>query len=226
MSAEHVSMESVETTGLNAADKTAAIELEKVGAKFQVANRLHGTRFSYVLYKEGYLKIYKWKKKKLVNEHYLSLRFMNPEYKVTRIVSKPAIYATAGFFVAGIVSAALGYVTPWDGFFRSTTILSATGAAISFMLFLYWTHERTHFFTRAGKCEILKLMGSVESYRSCRSIAPVIKQAIEEARAHNTSSEELYFREEMHEHYRLQRANVITPEACSISTRRILAKFS
>jgi len=57
-------------------------------------------------------------------------------------------------------------------------------------------------------------------------MAPVIAKAIEDSRAHNTSNEQIYYREEMHEHYRLERADIITPEDCSTSTRRILAKFS
>ena len=57
-------------------------------------------------------------------------------------------------------------------------------------------------------------------------MAPVIAKAIENARAHNTSSEERYYREEMHEHYRLERADAITPEDCSTSTRRKPARFS
>ena len=219
-------MGSTQATVTSEADTTSAVELSKVSAEFQIANHLHGTRFRYVLYEEGYLKIWKWKKNKLVQEYYLSLRFMTPEYKVTRVVAKQAIYATAGFLAAGIVSAVLAVVTPWDGFFRPTAILAGTGSAISFMLFLYWSHERTHFFTRVGRCEVLKLMGSAESYRSCRSMAPVIAKAIEDARAHNTSNEQIYYREEMHEHYRLERADIITPENCSTSTRRILAKFS
>jgi len=225
-SAEHISMGASLATGSSKADITTAIELNEVSAKFQIVNRLHGTRFSYVLYKEGYLKVCKWKKKKLVQEYYLSLRFMTPDFKITRIVAKRAIYATAGLVAAGIASTVLALVTPWDGFFRPTAILAGTGAAIAFMLCLYWSHERTHFFTRVGRCEILKLMGSVESYRSCRSMAPLIAKAIEDARAHNTGGEERYYREEMHEHYRLRRADVITLEDCSTSTRRILAKFS
>jgi hypothetical protein len=151
---------------------------------------------------------------------------MTPEYRVTRVVAKQTIYAAAGLFAAGIVSTMLTLVTPWDGLFRASAILAGTGSAISFMLFLYWSHERTHFFTRVGRCEVLKLMGSAESYRSCRSMAPVIAKAIENARAHNTSSEKRYYRQEMREHYRLERADVITPEDCSTSTRRILARFS
>ena len=219
-------MGSTQATVTSEADRTSAVELSKVSAEFQIANRLHGTRFRYALYEEGYLKIWKWKKNKLVREYYLSLRFMTPEYKVTRVVSKKAIYATAGFLAAGIVSAVLAFVTPWDDFFRPTAILAGTGSAISFMLFLYWSHERTHFFTHEGRCEVLKLMGSAESYRNCRSMAPVIAKAIEDTRAHHTSNDERYYREEMHEHYRLERADVITPENCSASTRRILAKFS
>ncbi len=124
-------MESVETIGLNGADKTAAVELNRVAARFLIANRMHGTRFSYVLYEEGYLKVYKWKRKKLVQEYYLSLRLMSPEYKVTRVVAKRPLHVAVGLIAAGIASAILASVTPWDGFFRSTTILAATGAAIS-----------------------------------------------------------------------------------------------
>jgi hypothetical protein len=225
-SAEHISMGSTQATVTSKADTTSAVELNKVSAEFQIANHLHGTRFRYVLYEEGYLKIYKWKNKKLVREYYLSLRFMTPEYKVTRVVAKQTIYAAAGLLAAGIISALLATVTPWDGIFRPAAILAGTGAAISFMLFLYRSHERTHFFTRVGRCEVLKLMGSADSYRSCRSMAPVIAKAIEDARAHNNRTEERYYREEMHEHYRLERADIITPEDCSASTRRILAKFS
>ncbi len=225
-SAEHISMGSTQATVTSEADKTSTVELNEVSAEFQIVNRMHGTRYRYTLYEEGYLKIWKWKKKKLVREYYLSLRFMTPEYKVTRIVAKRALYAAAGLLAAGIVSTVLALVTPWDGFFRPTAILAGTGAAISFMLLLYWSHERTHFFTRVGRCEVLKLMGSVESYRGCRSMAPVIAKAIEDARPHNSSTEERYYREEMHEHYRLERADVITPENCSASTRKILARFS
>jgi len=94
-------MGSTQATVTSEADTTSAVELSKVSAEFQIANRLHGTRFRYVLYEEGYLKIWKWKKNKLVREYYLSLRFMTPEYKVTRVVAKQAIYATAamGWFL-------------------------------------------------------------------------------------------------------------------------------
>lgn len=224
--AEHISMGSTQATVTSQADSTTAIELNRVSAEFQITNRLHGKRFRYVLYEEGYLKIWKWEKKNLVQEYYMSLRFMSPEYKVTRVVAKPTLYAAAGLLAVTMISAVLALVTPWDNFFRPAAILAGTGSAISLMLFLYWSHERTHFFTRVGKCEVLKLMGSVESYRSCRSMAPVIAKAIEDARAHNTSSEQHYYREEMHEHYRLERADIITPEDCSTSTRRILARFT
>jgi hypothetical protein len=195
-SAEHISMGSYEP------DTTSAVELNNVRAHFEVANRLHGARFSYVLYEEGYLKVKKWKKQNLVQDHYLSLRFLNAE-----------------------LSALLGVVTPWDDFFSSTTILIGTGATIAFMLFLYLTHERTHFYTDVGECEVLRLMGSVESYRTCRSIVPAISQAIKDAKANNPGDRAPYLRESMHEHYRLQRANVISKKACSDATRKILGKF-
>jgi len=79
--------------------------------------------------------------------------------------------------------------------------------------------------TSEGGGEVLRLMGSVESFRACRSIAPVVSKAIEEAQAVNTDDRQVYLREEMHEHYRLQRANVITTEVCTAATRKILGKY-
>ncbi len=56
-------------------------------------------------------------------------------------------------------------------------------------------------------------------------MAPAIVQAIRDAQANNPSDRSFFLRESMHEHYRLQRANVISKDACSISTRKILAEF-
>ena len=68
-------------------------------------------------------------------------------------------------------------------------------------------------------------MGSVESFRSCRVLAPKITKAFEAAQSDNVSDHSVYLREEMHEHYRLQRAGAISEEACSAATKRILGKF-
>ncbi|MEE8542672.1 MAG: hypothetical protein V3S94_02340, partial [Gammaproteobacteria bacterium] len=49
--AEHISLGSYE------ADITSATELNDISSRFKVSNRLHGTRFSYVLYEEGFLQV-------------------------------------------------------------------------------------------------------------------------------------------------------------------------
>ncbi len=217
--AEHISLGSYE------ADLTAATELNNVRSQFKVSNRLHGTRFSYVLYEEGFLQVRKRKGKELVQDHYLSLRFLSDTPKVSRVIAKRTLFATVGLVAACLVSGLLFAFTPWGDIFRATTILLGTGATIAFLLFLYWSHERTHFYTASGECEVLRLMGSVESYRTCRAIVPDLCQAIRDAQANNPSDRQLYLREAMHEHYRLQRASVISKDACTTSTRRILADF-
>jgi hypothetical protein len=93
------------------------------------------------------------------------------------------------------------------------------------MLFLYWTHEYTHFYSTIGECEVLRLDGSVETFRNCRNIVPSICQAIEDAQAQNKDDWQVYLRKEMHEHYRLQRAGAISREICGEATRKILARF-
>ena len=222
--AEHISMGYAGKTP-SEADVTSAVELNKPSSRFRLPNHIHGMRFSYTLFEEGFLKIQKWKGKTLVEDHYLTLRFMSPVAKVTRVIAKRALYAAAGLLGAGLVAAVLAAVTPYDQIFRSASILLGCGTIISFMLFLHWSHERTHFFTSMGNCEVLTLTGTVESFRACRTIAPAVSKAIRDAQANNTKNEQTYFREEMHEHYRLHRADVITPEDCSDATRKILAKF-
>ena len=164
--AEHISM------GSNDAELTTVVELNKIGSHFKVSNRLHGTNFSYVLYEEGFLKVRKRKGNEMVQDHYLSLRFLSDTPKISRVIAK-----------------------------------------------------RTHFFTASGDCEVLRLMGSGESYRTCRAIVPELCQAIRAAQTQNPTDRALYLREAMHEHYRLQRASVISRDACTTSTRRILTEF-
>jgi hypothetical protein len=221
---EHISMDSGGTPNSDA-EVTAAVDLKKICARYRFSNHMLGTRFSYELYEEGYLKVRKWEKKQLVEDYYLALRFLNPVARVTRVVARKAMYAAAGLFSATLVAGILYAITPYDQILRSSTILLACGSAISFMLFLYWSHERTYFFSSEGDCEVLKLMGSAESFRACRAIAPAISQAIEKAKSDNTRDRQMYLREEMHEHYRLQRAAVITSEACTAATRRILSQY-
>lgn len=222
--AEHVSMDSGDSSS-NSAETTAAVDLKNASASFELSNLMHGTRFCYELYDEGYLKVRMWKNKVLEQDFYLALRFMNPVTKVTKLVARRSMYVAAGMLSAGVVTAVLDAISPYDQFFRSSTILLACGSAIAFMLFLYWSHERTDFYSATGDCAVLKLMGSVESFRSCRVIAPKIASAINDAQSQNVADYNVYLREEMHDHYRLQRAGAITPEACSEATKTILGKF-
>lgn len=133
--------------------------------------------------------------------------------------------ASAGLLIAAVLATIAALVIPYSQLFKSAAILLCCGAAISFMLSLYWAHERMHFFWTIGKCEVLRLLGSVESFRTCSAIVPAICQAIEEAQSTNTDNRQLYLREEMREHYRLRRANAITGETCGIATHRTLSKF-
>ena len=217
--AEHISMGSYE------ADITSAVELNNIRAHLKVSNRLHGARFSYVLYEEGFLKVRKRKGKNLVQDHYLSLRFLSSKPKITRIIAKRTAYTALGLAAVGIVSVLLSLITPWVDFFRLTAMLFGVGTASAFLMFLYLTHERVHFYTAAGECEVLRLMGSVDSYRTVRAIVPAICRAIDDAQANNPNDRAVFLREAMHEHYRLQRARVISKNACGGATRRILSEF-
>ncbi len=222
---EHISINASGQAEIQDAEITAELELSKVQASFQISDRSHGTRYLYELYEEGFLKVRAWKKKKLVQDFYLALRYLNPKPKVTKIIARRSMKAAAGLLVATAVSAIISFVLPYDQLFRSMSILLGSGSVISLMLFLYLTYERIHFFSATGQCEVLRLMGSVETFRTCRTIAEEIEKAITDAQAQNTVDWSIYLRKEMHEHYRLQRADVISDEACSSATRQILSRF-
>ena len=222
---EHISINSAGQGELHDAEITAEVELTKLQDQFQFSDLSHGTRYIYELYEEGFLKVRAWKKKKLVQDFYLALRYLNPTPKVTRIVARRSMKTAAGLLAATALSAIISYLLPYDQLFRSFAILLGSGSLISFMLFLYLTYERIHFFTATGECEVLRLLGSVESFRTCRTIAESLTKAISEAQAQNAVDWSIYLRKEMREHYRLERAEVISHDACSEGTRNILSRF-
>jgi hypothetical protein len=225
-SAEHVSLESNPPTISSDAEVTSAVELKKISSTFEFANRLHGTHYRFELYEEGFLKIRSWKKKRLVQNHYLALRFLNPTPKISRVVAKSAFLTACGLGILSLLTAALSAFTSYGAMLGSGTILLACGAAIAFMLFLQRTYEKTIFYTSVGGCAVLTLMGTLESFRTCRTIIPAIGQAIEDAYAHNQQDRQLYLRQEMHEHYRLDRAGAISKGACGEATKTILGEFT
>ena len=222
---EHISINASGQAEIQDAEITAEVELSRVRDTFQFSDRSHGTRYIYELYEEGFLKVRAWNKKKLVQDFYLALRYLNPTSKVTKIVARRSMKAAAGLLVATVITAIISFALPYDQLFRSLSILLGSGSVISFMLFLYLTYERIHFFSATGECEVLRLMGSVESVRTCRTIAEALSKAIMEAQAQNTVDWSTYLRKEMREHYRLERADVISHDACSIATRNILGRF-
>ncbi|HEY5623412.1 MAG TPA: hypothetical protein VIV14_06595 [Gammaproteobacteria bacterium] len=222
---EHISMDSAGATDIRDAEVTTAIELRNLCTTFQCSNRLHGQHFQYELYKEGYVKIKEWKRKKLVRSYYVALRFLDLKHKVTRIVAWRTMMSATGLLIAAVIAEIVSLSLPYDRLFGSVAILLGCGAAISFLLFLYWSQERTHFLSATGGCEVLRLTGTVESIRTCRSIARALTQAIEDARAHEVDDWPVYLRKEMHDHYRLQRAGAISEEACARATRQILNRF-
>ncbi len=222
---EHISITSSDPTEIQNAEFTGAVELNTVRATYQMSDWSHGTRYLFELYEEGFLKVRAWKNKHLVQDTYLALRYLKPASKVTRIVARRSLKAAAGLLLATAIAAITSFVLPYDQLFRSVSIVLGSGSIVSFMLFLYLTYEQTHFFSATGKCEVLRLRGSVVTFRTCRTIADELCQAITAAQAQNTDDWPIYLRKEMHEHYRLQRAGVISDGACSSATREILSRF-
>lgn len=216
---EHISL------GEDFAVLAGAEEPEKITRRFEFKNRLRGRRTQLVFYAEGFLRVRQWQRKKKVRDYLLSLRFLSPDTSTSRHIPMRVLQVAAGFAGFGLLCGLISWVSPWNALFTPAAVVGAAGAALAALLFAYLAHERTKFQSFAGKTTVLTLVGTADSFKRCRAIAPEISKAIEDAQVQNIQNQTDYLRQEMREHYRLREYGVIDQNGCSDATRRILASF-
>lgn len=216
---EHISL------GDDFAVLAGAEEPEQITRRFEYANRLRGRRMQLVFYAEGYLRVREWQRKRKVRDYLLSLRFLAPDPATARRLPLRVLHVAAGFAGFGLLCGAIAWLTPWNALFTPAALVGAAGAALAGLVFLYLAHEKTTFRSAAGRARVLTLLGTVDSFKRCRGVAPDIVRAIEAAQAKNVQNRSDYLRHEMREHYRLREFGVIGEAECSDATRRILAQF-
>lgn len=202
-----------------------AVEPEKISERIEIKSRTCGRRMELVLYEEGFLRVREYQRKKRVRDYLLSLRFLAPEFETSRFMPRRVLHVAAGFCGFATLCALISWLSPWNALFTPAAVFGATGAVIATMLFLYLAHEKTTFATSAGNATILTLLGTADSFKWCRRLAPKIVAAIESAHQHNTQQFSDYLRQEMREHYRLREFGVLSREECGDATRRILSRF-
>ena len=202
-----------------------AQEPEKISERTEIKNRTCGRRMELIFYEEGFLRVREYQRKKKVRDYLLSLRFLAPEFVTSRFMPMRVLHVAAGFLGFASLCAFISWLSPWDALFTPAAVFGATGAVIATMLFLYLAHEKTTFGTSAGGATVLTLLGTADTFKRCRRIAPKLVAAIESAHQRNTQQFSDYLRHEMREHYRLREFGVLTRDDCGDATRRILSRF-
>jgi hypothetical protein len=196
-----------------------------VGKRFRLFNPVRGLLTEFTFFNEGFLKVRAYRKRKLVRDYLLELRFMDPKPAVIRRVVMQTLWTALGLAGAASITWVVAKFTTLDTYLLPTSIILATAAIVALLLFIYQSGEKTQFCTASGNVPVLVLLTSFGCYRQCRRIVPEISREIAGAIRNNTLDEEPYLRAEMQDHYRLRNEGVITPKACSAGTARILTRF-
>lgn len=196
-----------------------------VGKRFRLFNPVRGLLTEFTLFNEGFLKVRGYKKKRLVRDYLLELRFLDPKPAVIRRAVMQTLWAALGLAGAAVIAWLVAKITALDTYLLPASIALTSAALVAFLLFVYQSGEKTLFCTASGNVPVLVLLTSFGCFRQSRKIVPEISRAIAGAIRNNMLEEEPYLRAEMQDHYRLRNEGVITPKACSAGTARILSRF-
>ena len=196
-----------------------------VGKLLTLSNRVRGLNTELTFFNEGFLKVREYKKKKLGKVYMLELRFLNPKPTVIRRLATQSFWLSFGLGAAAGLSWLTAKFTTLDTYLFPASIVLATGALVALLLFIYQSGEKTLFCTASGNVPVLMLLTNFGCCRHSRQIVPEISNAIGAAISDNTLEEGPYLRAEMQDHYRLRNEGVISLEACSTGTSRILSRF-
>lgn len=196
-----------------------------VGKRCILSNPVRGLRTELTFFDEGFLQIREYRRKRLSRDYMLQLRFLKPKPVVVRRVVVQSLWTAVGLTGAAGLSWLISHFTSPGGYLFSASLALATGALVSFLLFIYQSGTKTIFGTATGNAQVLTLTTSFGCFRRSRMIVPEISQAIGAAIAKSSFPEDLYLRGEMQEHYRLRNEGIISPKDCSKGTARILSRF-
>lgn len=200
-------------------------EPKTVARRVNIRNPARGTAFQLTFFEEGFLRYRERKGNVLAKDHVLELRFLNMEPQVTRQVDAVALRSS---LVLGLIAVAAWVLAPLTGlanYLVPTSVVAATGAVVTFLLFIYRSYETYSFYTASGSAEVLTLRANFGCVRRCRKLVPQIGRAIRNAVAGIKLDEETYLRAEMQAHYQLRETGVITRKTCSDGVSMILSKF-
>ena len=217
MASEHIL---IDGDGSDTADEPTA-----VGKKFELSNPARGLRTEFTFFNEGFLKVRQFKKRKLLKNYMLELRFLKQKPEVTQRFVSESFLAAKIMGGAAAFSWLLTRFTSLDVYTFPASIVFLTGAVVALLLGVYQSGEKIVYNTASGSIPVLMLLTNFGCFRRARTIISEIDRAIGQALAIDKVDEETYLRAEMQDHYRLRNEGVITPKACNKASSRILARF-
>ena len=206
---------------LSAEDPAPARVTRRLGLK----NLVTATELELALFSEHYLMAREKRKGKRSRSALINLRYLENRPAMSHQVAKTTLLTSSGLLAAALVGVALSLM----GVFPLITGLLAVGlaAASSFAFWLYArrTTQTIAFCTAEGRAPALVLRANLGCIGACRALVPSIAKAIDKARHSVQVDRQTYLRRLMREHYRLQEIGVLSADACSTATRRILSSF-
>lgn len=193
--------------------------------RFVLENRAHALETELTLFEGGWLSVRERRRNKPGEARLLYLRYLDRDPCVSRYVAKRTLYLTLALFAAALTAGGLaGFsVLPTLTVPATAVLLIATGAA--FAASVYRTQKRVVYLTLHGRAPVLRLLGTLGSFRALRKIVPELTQAIDESKRPRKRERVDELRGEMREHYRLRESGIIDQQTCSDGTQRILGHF-
>ncbi len=191
---------------------------------FHIVNRSHALQTEMILFEGGWLSLRQHKRSKPGEAQMINLSFVDPTPEVSRYLAKRSLGVSAALGLAGLISAALAFYSVLIVVTIPASILLFSAAAVTFAACAYRTRKDVVFVTRHGRAPVIRLMATLGSFRTLRSIEPQLVEAIKKATASQADLQKR-LRSEMREHYRLRECGVLTQAVCADSTQRILRHF-
>jgi len=153
----------------------------KIRERLQLVNHVRGLRTELTLFEGAFLEVREYQRKKMTKDHLLNLRYLSPKPILTRHVAMQVLYVALGLSGVAASSWLIAEFTSLARFFMPATVVFATAAMVTFMLFVYRTQEKIRFSTAHGDVEVLSLLATFGCFRRARKLVPDIARAIADA---------------------------------------------
>jgi hypothetical protein len=215
---EHISLGSEDA--LDGADRP-----QTIASTIELHDRLRRKTTKIEVYDQGFVKLTETRRGRQQRSHCIDLRFLDTVPSITPYFPRRLLKASLGALGVAALAGALAQ-------FRQLTLVAVPMAVVAGLvavgalyLFVYLSHEKITFQTMHGRAQALWLKAGLGQIRRVRAVLPDLVRAIEDAGESIGGDTMVYLRAEMREHYRLRGDGVLSEEACSESTGRILTHF-